>query len=154
MALFWNWYFQTVLAASGGLDVTFGGYHYLKPLEVGRNGFSYSKKTWKWHITCVNVKNNLGAFLRSNLASGGLRFEKCPTLVANYWNTAQMWMMSEGMRLIAQEGTTMAPLPYVIWRPPNVLWQPTYISLITILPLASSPWLWAATIMQGPLFIL
>ena len=44
MTIFRNWYFQTVLAASGGLDTTLGGYLYSKPIEDGRNGFRYSKK--------------------------------------------------------------------------------------------------------------
>ena len=66
-----NWYFQTVLAASGGLNATLGGYHYSKPLEHGRNGFSHSKMTY--HV-CLCPKNHLEAAF-------GLRFEKCRTLV-------------------------------------------------------------------------
>ena len=58
-------YFQTVLAASGGLDATLGGYHYSKPLEDDRNGFSNSKKNLEmtYHIY------QIGGRLRPNAAS-------------------------------------------------------------------------------------
>ena len=95
MAIFRNWYFQTVLAASGGLDVALGGYHYSKPLEDGRNGFSNWKKRM-WHLTCVYVqKMILRLFLgriwplaASDLKNVALRFlnMKVPP---NFWLLAK-----------------------------------------------------------------
>ena len=50
-------------------------------------------------MTCVYVRKIiLRHFLRQHLASGGHRFEKCPTLVLNYEGTSQLLIISEKMR--------------------------------------------------------
>ena len=55
-------------------------------------------------MTCVYVRKIiLRHFLRQHLASGGHRFEKCPTLVLNYEGTSQLLIISEKMRLISQK---------------------------------------------------
>ena len=72
----------------------------------------------KRHITLLYIEIDIFRQFWRSLAA--LTRILAATIIRNS-GSAQMWMMSEGMRLIAQEGTTMAPLPYVIWRPPNVL---------------------------------
>ena len=81
----------------GGLDAIVGGYYYSKPIEDGRNGYSNSKNLEMTYHMFSCSKNHLEPFLRPHLTSGGLRLEKCPSMVPNYQNTAQMWMIREGM---------------------------------------------------------
>ena len=87
--------FLTVLAASGGLNAILGGNHYSKPLEHGRNGFSNSKKQ-----TNRNDISHM-RFWGQHLASGGLRFEKCRTLVLKSVGTWGLWIISERMKFIS-----------------------------------------------------
>ena len=136
MAIFWNWYFQTVLAASGGfwrpwrdfgrlplLETTWGRQKLIQPL----------KKRRKRHITCVYVQNIiLWPFLRPHFASGGLQFKKCPTLVLKYKNTAKLLIISRGMSSISQimRVGTQWPLSHMLFgglRRPNVLGQPKLV---------------------------
>ena len=95
----------------------FGGLR--RPLNVlGRpTSVNWSHRCQKWvqrplkpmkiHITySKNPGNDLShvfMFKKSSWGrSGGLRFWECPTLVPNYHNTEQTWMISEGMRSISQ----------------------------------------------------
>ena len=101
---------------SVGLDATLGGYHYLKGLEDGRNGFSYLKNPKITFQMCLCSK----IILSPHLASCSLWFKKCPRLVPKYENTAQMWLISKAMRSKSQNmivGTPMGPIPHVIWQP-------------------------------------
>ena len=73
--------FSTVLAASGGLNITLGGHHYTKPLEHGiaEIDSSTQKKNKNEMIYHMRVcsKNHLEAVFEAELASGGLRFGIC-----------------------------------------------------------------------------
>ena len=102
-----------ILAASGGLYAILGGYYYSIPLEHGRNGFSNSKKDEHGRNGFINSKPPkwishhqkiiLRSFLRLHLASGGLRFEKCRTLVLKSESTWELWIISEEMKLNMSE---------------------------------------------------
>ena len=57
-------------------------------------------------------KNDLEAFLRPHLASGGLRYEKCRTLVLKSVGTCrELWIISERMKAISQKNEGSNPPP-------------------------------------------
>ena len=52
---------------------------------------------------CSCPKTHPEAVFRPHLASGSLRFKKCPALILKYENAAQIWINSEGMRSTSQK---------------------------------------------------
>ena len=62
---------------------------------------------------CGNDTSNVFKSKKSSWGRfwGGLWFEKCPTLVLNYENTAQMWIITEKMMSISKKKEIRTNIP-------------------------------------------